>query len=115
MLMLVFLLTSLGARGFHSKEFVHDLDHHGQTSVATLGSAHTSTLELGEESNAEPFDELEHQLFHAVSALYMLASATGSFSWDASAQILVPASSSSSLPVPELEPPFRPPRSSAFI
>lgn len=115
MLMLVFLLTSMGARGFHSKEFVHDLDHHGQTSVATLDSVHTSSFEPGEASKADPIDELEHQLFHAVSTLYMLASATASFSWDASAQILVPASSSSSLPVAELEPPFRPPRSSAFI
>lgn len=113
--MLVFLLTSMGARGFHSKEFVHDLDHHGQPSVATLDSAHTSAFESGEEPKAEPLDEFEHQLFHAVSTLYMLASATASFSWDASAQILVPASSSPSLPVAELEPPFRPPRSSTFI
>ena len=115
MLMLVFLLTSLGARGFHSKEFVHDLDHHGQTSIATLDSAHTGVLEADGKPKAEPLDEFEHQLFHAVSTPYMLASATASFSWDASAQILVPASSSPSLPVAELESPFRPPRSSAFI
>ena len=113
--MLVILLTSMGARGFHSKELVHDLDHHGQTSIATLDGDHTGALEPGGEPNPELLDESEHRLFHAVSTLYMLASATASFSWDASAQILVPASSSSSLPVAELEPPFRPPRSSAFI
>ena len=113
--MLVFLLTSMGARGFHSKELIHDLDHHGQTSIATLGGAHAGAPEAGENPTSEPLDEMEHQLFHAVSTLYMLASATASFSWDASAQILVPASSSPSLPVAELESPFRPPRSSAFI
>lgn len=113
--MLVFLLTSMGARGFHSKEFIHDLDHHGQTSIATLDSAHTVAPETGENPKSEPLDEMEHQLFHAVSTLYLLASAAASFSWDASAQILVPASSSLSLPVAELESPFRPPRSSAFI
>ena len=113
--MLVFLLTSMGARGFHSKELVHDLDHHGQTSIATLGSAHTDAPGTGENPKSEQLDEMEHQLFHAVGTSYLLASATASFSWDASAQILAPASSSPSLPVAELEPPFRPPRSSAFI
>ncbi|WP_304860465.1 hypothetical protein [Rhodoferax sp.] len=109
------LLMSMGTRGFHLKELVHDLDHHAQASIATLGSAYTGAPETGENSKSEPLDEMEHQLFHAVSTLYMLASATASFSWDASAQILVPASSSPILPVAELEPPFRPPRSSAFI
>ncbi|MDP2818936.1 MAG: hypothetical protein Q8O29_11825 [Polaromonas sp.] len=109
LLMLVFLLTSMGVRGFHSKELVHDLDHHGRTSIATLDIAHTGALESGGKLKAEPLDEFEHQLAHAVSTLYMLASATASFSWNASAQILVPASSFPSLPVAELEPPFRPP------
>lgn len=113
--MLVFLLTSMGARGFHSKEFVHDLAHHGQANIAALDSAHAGVLEAAENPKSEPLDEMEHQLFHAVSTLYLLASATVSFSWDASAQILVPASSSPSLPLAELESPFRPPRSSAFI
>lgn len=113
--MLVTLLTSLGARGFHPKELVHDLDHHGQTSIATLGSAHTDTPETGENSKSEPLDEMEHQLFHAVGTAYLLASSTASFSWDASTPILVPASSSPNLPLAELEPPLRPPRSSAFI
>lgn len=114
-LMLVILLTSMGARGFHSKELVHDLDHHGQTSIATLGSPHTGLPETGGNPKSEPLDEMEHQLFHAVGTSYLLASDTASFSWDASAQILVPASSSPSLPVAQLEPPLRPPRSSAFI
>lgn len=115
LLMLVMLLTGLGARGFHSKELVHDLDHHGQTSIATMGSAHSGATETGENSKSEALDEVEHQLFHAVGTSYLLTSATASFTWDASAQILVPTSSAPSLPVAELEPPFRPPRSSAFI
>lgn len=113
--MLVILLTSMGARGFYSKELVHDLDHHGQTSIATMESTHTGAPETGENPKSEPLDEIEHQLFHAAGTSYLLASGTASFSWDASAQILVPASSSPSLPVAELEPPFRPPRSSAFV
>ena len=113
--MLVFLLTSMGARGFHSKELVHDLDHHGQTSIATLGSAHTDAPGTGENPKSEQLDEMEHQLFHAVGTSYLLASDTASFSWDASAQILVPVSSSLSLPLAELESPFRPPRSLTFI
>ena len=110
-----FLLTGMVARGFHPKEMVHDLDHHGQTSVATLDSAHRPLLESRETPKSESFDEVEHQLFHAVSTLHLLASAAPSFFWDAVAQILVPALNSPSLPVAELEPPFRPPRSSAFI
>ena len=112
--MLVILLTSIGARGFHSKELVHDLEHHGQTSIATLDGAHTGALESSGEPNSELLDEFEHRLFHAVSTLYTLASATASFSWDASAQILVPAPSSPGPPLAEPESPFRPPRSSAF-
>lgn len=115
LLMFVFLLTNMGAHGFNFKELTHDLDHHGQTSIATLDGAHTGALGSGGEPNSELLDEFEHQLFHAVSTLYMLASATASFPWDASAQILVPASSSPSLPLAELESPFRPPRSLAFI
>ena len=114
-LMFAVLLTSMGAHGFHAKELVHDLDHHGQTSIATLGSPHTGAPETGENSKSEPLDEIEHQLFHAVGTSYLLASGTATFSRDASAQILVPASSSPSLPVAELEPPLRPPRSFAFI
>ena len=115
LLMLVFLLTSMGARGFNSKEFVHDLDHHGQTNMAALDNAHPGAFEVDDSQESEPLDEIEHQLFHTVSTLYLLASPTASFSWDASAQILVPASSSPSLPLAELESPFRPPRSLTFI
>lgn len=115
LLVFVFLLTSMGARGMLSKELVHDLDHHGQTSIALLGSAHMGAPEAGGNPKSEPLDEIEHQLLHAVSTLYVLASATASFSWDASAQILAPASSSTGLPIAEIETPFRPPRSSAFI
>lgn len=113
--MFVILLTSMGARGFHLKEWVHDLDHHGQTSIAALGSPHMGAPETGETTKSEPLDEMEHQLCHAVGTSYLLASGTASFSWDASAQILVPASSSPSLPVAELEPPLRPPRSAALV
>lgn len=113
--MLVFLLTSMGARGFNPKELVHDLDHHGQATMAALDSAHTNPLEAGNNQQSEPFGETEHQLFHALSTLYLLPSAATSCSWDAPSQVLVPASSSPSLPLAELESPFRPPRSFAFI
>lgn len=114
-MMFVMLLTGLSARGFHSKELVHDLDHHRQTSIATLGISHTGAPESGENSKSEPFDEMEHQLFHVVGTSYLLAGSAASFVWDACSHIVVPASSSPSLPVVALEPPFRPPRSATFI
>lgn len=115
LLMLAFLLASMGARGFHSKEFVHDLEHHGQTSIATLDSAHSDVLAAGENPKPELIDEVEHQLFHAVSTLYLLASSSTSFSWDASPQIWVPHAGFPNLPLAELESPFRPPRSLAVL
>ena len=114
-LLFAVLLTNMGAHGFHAKELVHDLDHHGQTSIATLANPHTGLPETGGNPKSEPFDEMEHQLFHAVGTSYLLASHASSSSWEASAQILVPASSSPSLPIAQLEPPLPPPRSFAFI
>jgi hypothetical protein len=112
LMLLLFLLASLGARGFHSKELLHDLEHHGQNSNAILDCAHEATApDNGEKAQSEPFDEAEHHLFHSVSTQYLLASAIGNFSWDASAPILVPASDAPKLPAAELEPPYRPPRS----
>ena len=113
--MLVFLLTSMGARGFLSRELVHDLDHHGHSGFATLDNAHTGTSEAGGMPKSEPLNDAEHQLLHAVGTLYVLASSIASVSWDASTQIVVPALSFRGLPIVELETPFRPPRRSAFI
>ena len=113
--MFVVLLTSMGARGFNSKEFSHDLDHHGQADIVALDYIYEATLKTGEGPGSAPLDEIAHQFLHAVSELHFLASTTVSAPWENSAQILVPASSSPSLPVAELESPFRPPRSSAFI
>lgn len=115
LMLLLFLLTSLGARGFRSKELIHDLEHHGQKSGATLDCTHTGAFDGDGKTKSDPFDEAEHHLFHAVSTQYLLASGMESFSWDASAQVLVPASSSPCLPVAELEPPYRPPRSLTLI
>lgn len=105
----------MSTRGLHPNEFEHDLDHHGQASFATLGSAHAGGAEFGEKSTSDMLDEFEHHLFHAVSILYFLASSTPGFLWDDSIQILAPGSSATNLTVIELEPPFRPPRSPAFI
>lgn len=113
--MFVFLLTSMGARGFNSKEFSHDLDHHGQTDIVALDYAYNATLTTGENSGSAPLDEIAHQLLHAVSELHFLASTALSAPWENSARVLAPASSSPSLPVAALESPFRPPRRSAFI
>ena len=115
LLMLVFLLASMGARGFHSKEWVHDLDHHGHLGFSTLDYAHTGTPQAGGMPASEPFDEVEHLLLHAVGTLYVLASPIAIFSWDVSAQIVVPDSSFPGLPIMALETPFRPPRRSALL
>ena len=113
--MLVFLLTSIGARGFHSKEFIHDLNHHGQLLSTTLDNVYATASETNGLQKADLLDEIEHKLFHAVSTFYLLASALASFPWNALLQVLVPALSTHSLPRDGLESPFRPPRSSAFI
>ena len=115
LLILVFLMTSMGARGFNSKEVVHDLDHHGQTNMAAQDDVQTGVLEAGENPKSELLDEIEHKLLHSVSELHFLANMAISAPWDASARILAPASSAPSLPLAELDSPFRPPRSSAFI
>lgn len=113
--MLVFLLTSMSARGFNVDGWVHDLSHHGQKDIAGPGSEQADRPEASGKSSPGSLDEVEHQLFHASCNIYLLASSVASFSWGVSPQILVSPSHDVSVPLADLEPPFRPPRSSAFI
>jgi hypothetical protein len=105
LLMLVFLLMSLGARGYRPSELRHDFGHPGQSH-----STPTSALETGNNQTLDTLDEGEHQMLHAVSTHYLLARPAAPAALEPSNPIWVPASDSPSLPRSGLESPFRPPR-----
>lgn len=111
----IFLITKGGTHGFSSAELAHDFDHHGPSE--SLSSGHSSPLALDFSANpmSEPLGELEHHLLHALSTLHLLVSTFAGISSNSSKHKLTPTCGMPSLPKAEVESPFRPPRSSAFI
>lgn len=113
LLMLVFLMTSVSARGVNVEAWVHDLTHHGQKHPMALGHELPDPPQVTGKSGSQSPDELAHQLFHATSNTYLLAGSDASFSWGIAPQIRVSPAQDVSVPFADIEPPFRPPRHSA--
>ena len=113
--MLALLVMGMGARGMNSSEWAHGLNHHGLVDIATLDSAHTVMSKAGENRASELIDQVEHQLFHDIGTLYLLAGSLAIFSWGVSSQDQASTRSDLGLPLADLEPPFRPPRRFASI
>ena len=115
LLTFVFLMTKGGTHGFSSAELAHDFDHHGPSEAFSSNHLAPLALDFSANSMSEPMGELEHHLLHALSTLHLLVSSLEGISWNSSKHRLSPASGAPSLPQAEIESPFRPPRSSAFI
>lgn len=115
LLMLVFLMTSVSARGVNVDGWLHDLSHHGQKHLATPGHELQDSPQANEKSGSQTPDELAHQLFHATSNIYLLAGSDASFSWGIAPQIRLSPAQNVSVPFADIEPPFRPPRRSAPV
>lgn len=113
LLMLVFLMTSVSARGINVEGWVHDLSHHGQKHLASLAHELPDPSQATGKSGSQSPDELAHQLFHATSNTYLLAGSDANFSWGIAPQIQVSPAQNVSVPFADIEPPFRPPRLSA--
>lgn len=96
---MVFLPTNVGAGGFHSKEFAHDLDHHGQPLPLAFNHTHVGVFEGDGHDAPDIADDIEHQLLHAVGTLHLVTSSAASFAWDIAAQIQVSVLSAGRLPL----------------
>ncbi len=115
LLTFVFLIAKGGTHGFSSTELAHDFDHHGPSESLTASHSAPLALDSGAEPMSEPLSELEHHLLHAFSTLHLLVGTFAGIAGNSSKHELTPASGMPSLPKSEIESPFRPPRSSAFI
>lgn len=111
LLLLVFLWTSSGVHGFSTKELVHDWNHESQQGHALYSSVLSGALEITASPSSQLFDDIEHQLLHAGSAPYFMASAGACGSWDAAAQCPMPESRFLRPLLATWKAPFRPPRS----
>ena len=120
---LVFLLTSPGGFGFHSKEFAHDLDHHRQLQVqvqlfafeATHADMFTAASHAQTPGDAaDPAEEVAHQLLHALGTVHLVMPSPANLSWGLAAHLFKQLSGNRRLPLALPESPFRPPRSPAF-
>ena len=116
---LVFLLTSPGGFGFHSKEFVHDPDHHRQLQLSAFEDMHAAIFAAGSNAQtpgdaADPAEEVAHQLLHALGTVHLVTSSPANLSWGLAAHLFIQLPGNRRLPLALPESPFRPPRSSAF-
>lgn len=115
LLAFVFLMTKGGTHGFSSAELAHDFDLHGPSESLTSSHIASMALDFSATPMSEPLGELEHHLLHALSAQHVMVNSFAGIAWNSSKHRLTPASGAPSLPKAEIESPFRPPRSSAFI
>ena len=116
LLMLIIFLMGLGAYGFNSKWLAHQLDHDRQTLAALADHEHPPQLDAADDPAPEPLSDTEHQFVHAAGHFEPLL-ISSIFDWfgDPPAQVTPMPSRFFALPPAELEPPFRPPRTTSRI
>ena len=112
-LMLMVFMVSLAAYSFNANWLAHEIDHN-RHSAGTLVDG-IDVIQLGGQSDAghEKLSDSEHQLLHAAGHVQpAMASSTFNGLVTLPTNIIISHLRSFDLPLVELEPPLRPPRSS---
>lgn len=115
-LMLMIFLMGLGAHGFNSKWLAHALDHDCQTFGGLADHDHAPGFNANGDPDPEPLSETEHQLLHGAGYVepLLLSSSLDGFG-ALPARVAPMLSRWFALPLVDLEPPFRPPRSTSRL
>lgn len=117
LLQLVILMTSLVAWGFSSAKLAHDLEHVGHSipAIANHQHNHEDTLQHESDGAGHPADinnYAEHKVLHAVDHLQLFAHTNIPPSSTLELASIAPWHFTEwALPLANLRPPFRPPRS----
>lgn len=117
LLMLVIFLMGLGAYGFNSKWLAHELGHDRQTLDVLADHDHAPQLAANDDPAPEPLSDTEHELLHSaghVVQLLLISSTLDAFG-ESPARATPMLSRLLPLPPAEIEPPFRPPRTTPPI
>lgn len=109
---LIIFMMGVIAYDFNSARFAHDLDHDIHTFEMTDNHVHTSLFDHDEPAS-KPLSDADHQLLHSVGHLQpFLTSSIFDGYGDLAVQIITMSSHVLLLPLAEIEPLFRPPRTS---
>lgn len=109
---LIIFMMSVIAYHFNSARFSHELDHDIHSFEMTDNHVHTSLFNHDEPAS-KPLSDTDHQLLHSVGHLQpFLISFIFNGYGDLSVQIIPMSSHVLLLPLAEIEPLFRPPRTS---
>jgi hypothetical protein len=114
-MLILFFVMSVGAYGFNLKRFSHELDHDRQTRTASINHDHAPRLDAKSNPAAEPSNDAEHELLHALSHCELFPNSAVSHLAEPPARTAIVLPSALTLLPAELEPPFRPPRSASLV
>ncbi len=115
LMLIIFVVMSLGAYGFNSKWLAHEMDHERQASIASADHDHTQQLDRESSPLPEPLSDAEHKLLHALCHGQHFVNSVF-FGLGVSSARTVPLSPVLlALPHAEFESPYRPPRSVVLI
>lgn len=108
-----FVVVSLGAYGFSSRWFVHQIDHDQHLFAAD--HTHALPFEIDGNSKLQPLSDIEHALLHALTHFESAPNSTLDELAQPPAQITPLLPPQRSVPLMATESLFRPPRITAPI
>ncbi len=115
LMLIIFVVMSLGAYGFNSKWLAHELDHERRVSVALADHDHALQLDREGSPAPEPLSDAEHKLLHALyHGQHFVNSVFYGLGISSARSVPLPPVLLA-LPPAEFESPFRPPRGLALI
>ena len=114
--MLILFLVSFGAYGFNSKWLAHELDHDRQTLDLLVDHDHAPQLDAEGNVDPEAPSDSEHQLLHAAGHFqpHLISAILNGFG-EAPVRTTPMLSRLLALPPEEIEPPFRPPKTTSRL
>jgi hypothetical protein len=114
-MLIIFVVMSLGAYGFNSKWLAHELDHERQAPIALADHDHAPQLDREGSPVPEPLGDAEHKLLHALYHGQYFVNSVFYGLGISSARIVPLPPVLLALPQAEFESPYRPPRSLTLI
>lgn len=116
LMLIIFLVTSFGTYGFDSKWLAHELDHDRHAPASTIDHDHEPQLDTEGNPATEALSDAEHKLLHSAGHFQPLfISPILDGIGESPARVTPMPLRLLALPPAELEPPFRPPRTTFRI
>jgi hypothetical protein len=114
-LLFVIFMTNIGVWGFSAARLAHEVEHNGKVEQAAASHQHAQSHHADDAADDDAPDVSEHQTLHAVDHLQLFddTALSGAFA-PSMASVASSHFTEQTLPLPNFDLPFRPPRSGAF-